>query len=92
MTGAAGVVAHVAQGGHLTRRPYLVREPVFRQAMVTKTSCLLITIRVIAKQHLKFSYRKNLRHHLTIIVAVVVVVVVTIVVIVFVVVHGCLSH
>ena len=64
--------------------------------MVTKTSCLPITIRAIAKQHLKFSYRKNLRHHLTNIIAVVAVVVVVVVVVVViivgvvsVVVHSC---
>ena len=94
MTGATGNVAQLAHGGHLTRRSFLVREPVFRQAIVAKTSCVCvcITIRAIAKHHRKFSYGKNLRLHLTIIVAVVVlivVVVVIIVVLVSVVVHGC---
>ena len=94
MTGATRNVAQLTHGDHLTRRSILVREPVFRQAIVAKTSCVCgcITIRAIAKHHSKFSYGKKLCLHLTIIVAVVVVgvvVVVIIVVVVSVVVHGC---
>ena len=62
-------------GGHLTRRPFLVREPVFRQASVAKTSCLHTTIRAIAKEHRNVSYGKNL--HIAVVVVFVVVV------------HGC---
>ena len=80
VTGATLVVAQLAQGGHLTRRPFLVREPVFRQASVAKTSCLHTTIRAIAKEHRNVSYGKNLH---------IAVVVVFVVVVISVVVHGC---
>ena len=75
MTGVLLFVAQLAQGGHLTRRPFLVREPAFRQASVAITSCLRTTIRAIAKEHRNVSYGKNL--HIAVVVVFVVVV------------HGC---
>jgi hypothetical protein len=75
VTGVSLFVAQLAQGGHLTRRPFLVREPAFRQASVAKTSCLRTTIRAIAKEHRNVSYGKNL--HIAVVVVFVVVV------------HGC---
>ena len=80
MTGVSLFVAQLAQGGHLTRRPFLVREPAFRQASVAITSCLRTTIRAIAKEHRNVSYGKNL--HIAVVIAFVVVVI-------SVVVHGC---
>ena len=75
VTGVSLFVAQLAQGGHLTRRPFLVREPAFRQASVAITSCLRTTIRAIAKEHRNVSYGKNL--HIAVVVVFVVVV------------HGC---